>query len=154
MTRTLLAIAAALMFVAAVTLPRWAAADEVDDAKAHAVMRELLKEMRYTGPEPELTRVNQHELVEVCRCGNSRGGVYRDSSVYLWIGLDLDSLFGQSILVHELQHHIQFVKLGHFRGCDEWHRREMEAFQKQNEWLSAHGSGTRGMFLGSCPRTD
>lgn len=117
---------------------------------AQAVVRALMAEIQYKGPAPDITLVNQHELVEICQCKNSRGGIYRDSSIYLWIGVDLDSLFGQSIVLHELQHHIQFVRHGFFRGCDEWYRREWEAIRAQNDWLSAHGSASRALFMGEC----
>jgi hypothetical protein len=63
-----------------------------------------------------------------------------DGVIYIDARLDpIDSLFARSILAHEIVHHMQHQALGPAADCDEWIRREKEAFAAQGRWLRAHG---------------
>lgn len=112
------------------------------------IVAELLTDLHYDGPPPDLTWVDPARVIEACACRPP--AFYRDGSAYLSRALDLNDLFQRSILLHELVHHIQWVAAGPARDCYEWHRREVAAHAAQNAWLMQHGSGKRAIFTGVC----
>lgn len=64
-----------------------------------------------------------------------------DGMIYLDSRLNPEtSIMAKSVLVHELVHHIQRMRLGGpAADCDEWARREREAFGIQASWLRMNG---------------
>jgi hypothetical protein len=62
----------------------------------------------------------------------------------------LTNKFDQSILFHELVHHVQEMTTSHsgFEECQLWRQREIEAYALQNEFLSSIGVPSRTMFPG------
>lgn len=135
----------ALLMATGALNPSGAAEDELVTA--------LLRELNYKGAAPKLDWVTKNEVVLLCGC--TTGALYKESHVYLTAAVDLGSLFGLSMLVHELYHHVQFVRRGPVRGCYDWIQREMEATAVQNRWLSAHDSARHALFVtGTCPKFD
>jgi hypothetical protein len=55
-----------------------------------------------------------------------------------------------SIVLHELEHHSQFLKHGSARDCREWVEREQEALRVQTEYLEKTRSGYRPMLSVAC----
>jgi len=53
--------------------------------------------------------------------------------------VDLNTTLGQSILYHEMVHALQYYKYGESPNCQEWARREMEAYSLQDEWARKRG---------------
>lgn len=55
--------------------------------------------------------------------------------------LDLSNdLRARSILVHELVHHVQRMREGvRARNCEDWQKREADAYRIQATWLHEHG---------------
>jgi hypothetical protein len=64
-----------------------------------------------------------------------------DGSIYIDNRLDVANHMGdRSVVVHELVHHVQRVSLGtEAQDCDEWMRREREAYTAQAHWLRSKG---------------
>lgn len=67
-----------------------------------------------------------------------------NGTVYIDQALDLKrDVFAQSILVHELVHHVQRLKTGRAAAdCAEWRQREHEAYALQIQWLRNRGWNT------------
>lgn len=99
------------------------------------------------GHLPKVTLVPHHVIVaEVCK---------KPCPVYAYFdpekGILLDQrldpvgdLNARSILLHELVHFVQWRTAGRKPGnCDEWLRRESEAYDIQFRWLSRQSRGER-----------
>ncbi len=73
-------------------------------------------------------------------------GLYIDESMR-----PLSDQYEQSILFHELVHHVQEVATSHagYDECRRWRRREFEAYALQNQFLFALGSTSRVLYPGS-----
>lgn len=65
-----------------------------------------------------------------------------EGTIYVDENLDIvHDIFSESILVHELYHHIQRMKTGRTAAnCQEWREREYEAYEAQRAWLLKHGA--------------
>jgi hypothetical protein len=74
---------------------------------------------------------------------------YSDGTIYIDNRLDAVNHMGhRSIVVHELVHHVQRVNLGaRAHSCDEWMRREQEAYSAQASWLHSKGLRARNITL-------
>lgn len=140
--------AGALVVLALLTGIAGAADAEAENARARAVLHEQLQDLGYRGPDPEISWVDKHGIVEVCGCAPK--AFSRGDNIYLSRAVDLETLPGQSMVRHEAVHFLQQRKRGPAGGCDEWTRRELEATSKQNEWLSEHGSAWRSIYVGHC----
>jgi hypothetical protein len=55
-------------------------------------------------------------------------GFYRNGAVYLRADLNFGSAVDLSVLVHEYVHHLQELKNGPFKDCEDWLEREYEAY--------------------------
>lgn len=78
---------------------------------------------------------NQHRLLGVFQ--------HHENIIYISESIDLNTIYGQSVLVHELVHHLQFANdLDHNSPC----RKSLErlAYELQREFLLAHNH--RSMF--------
>lgn len=83
-------------------------------------------------------------------CANVKS-YYRHGVLYVSDQLDLTTPLARSALYHELVHHGQAARRGEAKDCDEWTRREHEAYAAQNKYLSeVEQVGTRVYFSGSC----
>ncbi len=65
--------------------------------------------------------------------------------LYLANEIDLSTILGGSILVHELVHHLENVDEVHFE-CPE--AAEARAYQLQGEWLREHGVQDTSSLIG------
>lgn len=69
----------------------------------------------------------------------------------------LSNQYDQSILFHELVHHVQEAALSHLSDneCQRWRKREFEAYALQNRFLFALDSSARVLWPGKlCARAD
>jgi len=55
-----------------------------------------------------------------------------------------------SIVLHELEHHRQYVRRGDARDCDEWLSRERQALAVQAQYLETTSVGWRPAMYASC----
>ncbi len=67
--------------------------------------------------------------------------MYRRNVVMLRADRPLGRAFADSLLYHELVHHVQDVtgRFGHMPDCAAAHAREAEAYRLQAEWLNRQG---------------
>jgi hypothetical protein len=72
-------------------------------------------------------------------------GLYLDEAMR-----PLTNQYDQSILFHELVHHVQDVTTSHegHDECRRWRRREIEAYALQNQFLFSLGLPSRAMYPG------
>ena len=55
-----------------------------------------------------------------------------------------------SIVLHELEHHRQFLKRGDARDCTEWMNREQDALAVQRQYLEGTTVGWRPYMTATC----
>jgi hypothetical protein len=55
-----------------------------------------------------------------------------------------------SVVLHELEHHRQFVKSGPAQGCHEWLDRERQAIRVQTAYLEKTSTAWRPLLMVSC----
>lgn len=59
--------------------------------------------------------------------------------VYIADEVDLNTVEGQSIMYHEMIHALQYAKYGKAPSCQQWSRREIEAYVLQDQWVQKQG---------------
>jgi hypothetical protein len=102
---------------------------------------------------PQVTRIPAKELHRRL-CGGPcavRAAYVPGEGLYLDEALRPDlSAYHQSILFHELVHHVQEQRALHAEldSCDRWRLREIEAYRLQNRFLAAVGAHTQVMDPG------
>ena len=115
---------------------------------------------------PEVIHVPQKQLVQILFEGNVARGVdservsvaglynFRDGKVYLLDDVDLDTVEGKAVLVHELVHYLQY-----YHGIDQtvecMRKLEGQAYEVQANYLTAHGkespfSGLHVLMVSNC----
>ena len=76
----------------------------------------------------------------VCKNRNCNAqAATKDTTVFLVNGLDVNTVEGESILYHELVHILQFHNFGKNPNCKSWIKREVQAYQLQDEFVSDKG---------------
>lgn len=76
----------------------------------------------------------------VCKNRNCNAeAATKDATIFLVDGLDLNTVEGESILYHELVHILQFHNFGKNPNCKSWIKREVQAYQLQDEFVSDKG---------------
>ncbi|MDA0237655.1 MAG: DUF4157 domain-containing protein [Proteobacteria bacterium] len=76
----------------------------------------------------------------VCKNKNCNAqAATKDTTIFLLNGLDVNTVEGESILYHELVHTLQFHNFGKNLNCKSWLKREVQAYQLQDEFVSAKG---------------
>jgi hypothetical protein len=90
---------------------------------------------------PNVVFVTQQFLNSmVCKNKNcSAKAATKDTTVFLVNGLDVNTVEGESILYHELVHILQFYNFGKNPNCKSWVKREVQAYQLQDEFVSDKG---------------
>lgn len=90
---------------------------------------------------PNVVYVNQNFINGlVCKKKNCDAqAATKNTTVFLVNGLDLNTIEGESILYHELVHVAQFYNYGHNSSCKSWVKREVQAYQLQNEFVTDKG---------------
>lgn len=91
-------------------------------------------------PVPQVLAVPRAALP--CACVAS----YDEGVVQVADDLDLDGLFGRSVLIHELTHHLQRGARGLATTPQARFEREGQATDAQNHYLAQHGSATRAAY--------
>lgn len=85
-------------------------------------------------------------LKRFCNC--KPVGLVIQGMLYIAPEIDLSTVKGKSVVLHELAHALQNARHGPISGCTEVAARdEAEAIQIQNEWLYEQASGYRGLFV-------
>ena len=92
---------------------------------------------------PIVHLLNIGELRQIIGCGDCRiRGAFIENEIYIDEALDFGNPHERSILMHEMLHYLQRAKLGEVRDCNEWLRRELEAFDIQMNELIRQGYST------------
>jgi hypothetical protein len=92
---------------------------------------------------PIVHLLNIWKLRQMTGCGDCRiRGAFIDNEIYIDEALDFADPHQRSILLHEMVHYLQQAKLGEVKDCNEWLRREWEAFDIQIKELVRQGYST------------
>ena len=75
---------------------------------------------------------------------------YENGSLYIRNDINWNDPKWVSIVLHELEHHRQFVKRGEARDCDDWISREREALAVQTLYLETTNSAWRPLMNVTC----
>lgn len=111
---------------------------------------ELLLVLRTLTPEaipeePPLVYIVPAESMP-CVCE----AAYEDRRLYIRNDINWNDPKWISVVLHELEHHRQFVKKGEARDCDDWIAREREALAVQSLYLEATNSAWRPLLNVTC----
>ena len=111
------------------------------------LLKEAAEELKMEPPKPatknypKLT-ITEKTMVEWVICKNvgcSALAASVENFIFVAKQVDLRSTEGQGIMYHELIHALQYAKYGQSPNCQEWVRREHEAYVLQDKWVSARG---------------
>ena len=88
-----------------------------------------------------LIKIVPRDQVELVVCNNKCDALAAqwENIVYIADEVDLSALEGQSIMYHEMIHALQYAKYGKAPSCNEWARREIEAYILQDQWVQKQG---------------
>ena len=88
-----------------------------------------------------LVKIVPRDQVELVVCNNKCDALAAQwqNIVYIANEVDLRSVEGQSIMYHEMIHALQYAKYGKAPSCQEWARREIEAYILQDQWVQKQG---------------
>ena len=75
---------------------------------------------------------------------------YDDRKLYIRNDINWTDPRWLSIVLHELEHHRQFVKRGAAHDCTEWMAREQEALAVQRQYLEGTPIGWRPFMTATC----
>jgi len=76
----------------------------------------------------------------VCKKRNCNAqAATKNSTVFLVDGLNIEGIEGESILYHELVHVAQYHNWGNNENCKSWIKREVQAYQLQDNFVSEKG---------------
>jgi hypothetical protein len=123
------------------------AADRLDNKHLKLLLLRIQQKTGMSVPEvggknfPNVVFVTQQFLNSmVCKNKNcSAKAATKDTTVFLVNGLDVNTVEGESILYHELVHILQFYNFGKNPNCKSWVKREVQAYQLQDEFVSDKG---------------
>ena len=123
------------------------AADRLENKHLKNLLLRISKKTGMSVPEvgdtrfPNVVFVTQQFLNSmVCKNKNcSAKAATKDTTVFLVNGLDVNTVEGESILYHELVHILQFYNFGKNPNCKSWVKREVQAYQLQDEFVSDKG---------------
>ena len=88
-----------------------------------------------------LVMIVPRDQVELVVCNNKCDALAAqwENIIYIANEVDLRSVEGQSIMYHEMIHALQYAKYGKAPSCQEWARREIEAYILQDQWVQKQG---------------
>lgn len=75
---------------------------------------------------------------------------YDDRKLYIRHDINWNDPRWISIVLHELEHHRQFVRHGSASDCQEWVAREREALAVQTQYLENANAAWRPFMTASC----
>ena len=123
------------------------AADKLENKHLKQLLLRIYNKTGMSLPEvgdahfPNVVFVTQQFLNGmVCKNRNCNAqAATKDTTVFLVNGLDVNTVEGESILYHELVHILQFHNFGKNPNCKSWIKREVQAYQLQDEFVSDKG---------------
>lgn len=142
---------ATLLFVlissASVTWTTAVASDRLDDKHLKQLLLRIYDKTGMSIPDmegphfPKVVFVTQQYINGiVCKKRECNAqAATKDTTIFLVNGLDVDTVEGESILYHELVHTLQFHNFGRNPNCKSWIKREVQAYQLQDEFVSDNG---------------
>ena len=95
--------------------------------------------------EPPMVLIVPREAMP-CPCE----AAYDDRKLYIRNDINWNDPRWISVVLHELEHHRQFVKRGEARDCEEWMARERDALAVQTQYLETTPIGWRPFMSASC----
>jgi hypothetical protein len=75
---------------------------------------------------------------------------YDDGKLYVRQDINWNDPRWISIVLHELEHHRQFVRKGQARDCEEWMSRERQALLVQSQYLETTPVAWRPAMYATC----
>lgn len=81
-----------------------------------------------------------------CKCE----AAYDEGKIYVRNDINWQEPRWLSVIVHELEHHRQFLKYGTAKDCDDWVDREWQAHQVQTLYLERSPTSWRPIMMASC----
>lgn len=114
-----------------------------------SLLEEAKKMMKYEGavPMPKLYSLSERELQSLYCEGSSNcdavTAIYTNGAIYFDNKYDATHPVWRSIILHEMVHHIQHLKLGGTRTCSTWYKKEREAYELQAAYLRKQGSSDK-----------
>lgn len=76
-------------------------------------------------------------------------GLFTRGRIWVDASLDFSDAYASSILLHEMVHYLQDARDGPAASCEEWERREAQAYQAQMVAMSHAGIDTTRVRLSS-----
>lgn len=125
------ALAFALCLLAA---PAWAA--DIPPSLVARLSAWVADAAHYKDAAPPLIVHMTHRAMDAAYGGENVEALYMNGVVYLAPDFDPGKLRDQSILVHELTHHLQFTNGVRYVCISE---SEAEAYAVQKQWMALHG---------------
>jgi len=115
-----------------------------------STLAEMLLVLRTLTAEPipeelPMVLIVQREAMP-CPCE----AAYDDRKLYIRNDINWNDPRWISVVLHELEHHRQFVRRGTANDCEEWMAREREALAVQTQYLETTAVGWRPAFYASC----
>jgi hypothetical protein len=132
-------------FLALVMSPVFPA--QVDDMMIRDHLRKIYQITGMSIPEkdspeyPKILFVDQ-DFIEQMACKGEAcdaPAFTKGPTVFMADDLDLAEILGESILYHELVHVLQYYNYGGNDGCKSWSKRELQAYQLQEEFVNERG---------------
>lgn len=121
----------------------------LDEATANSAYRlaQSVSKLPFPNTPPEV-HVKEHDFIEgllvvigVCPKGcPSVKAAQIEGRVFVDGGVDFSEIQNYAVLVHEDVHFLQWAKLGDAQNCEEWLRREKEAYSVHNLVLNKAGA--------------
>lgn len=99
-------------------------------------------------PTIVITQRDKMCLIADMKPGCPVKGLQLDDTIYLDETLDFDNPIDASIALHEMTHYVQWAKEGRARDCQEWIKREEEAYRVQIDALNRIGVDFSSVQLG------
>lgn len=98
---------------------------------------------------PEIRIVSRESMCQIAAMRQDCNvmGLEVAGHVYIRDDVDLDSVYGRSILLHEFVHAVQYARLGDAPDCEEKLRREREAYAVQIKAMTQAGLDTRALWI-------
>jgi uncharacterized protein YjaZ len=123
------------------------ASEHLDDKHIKQLLLRIYNKTGMSTPDvknpnfPKIAFVTQQFINGiVCKNRNCNAkAATKDTTIFLVNGLDVNTVEGESILYHELVHVLQFHNFGKNPNCKSWIKREVQAYQLQDEFVSDNG---------------
>jgi hypothetical protein len=106
-----------------------------------SLLEQAKKFMKFTGEVemPTIISSSQDDLKQMYCPGRncSVSAIYESGTIYLDNDIDFNNSLDKSIILHELVHHVQWIKYGSTLDCQRWFANEREAYKIQAKYLKS-----------------